>query len=67
MANTIIETLDDGTPITEELADKLVADVYAALENGAYRVIPNPHRKAEPRKFVNSSVLHELKAALEAY
>jgi hypothetical protein len=56
MVNTIIETLDDGTPITEELADKLVADVYAALENGAYRVIPNPHRKTESRKLTDRIV-----------
>jgi hypothetical protein len=40
--------LDDGTPITDEVADKLTADVYAALEKGAYKVIPNPHKKTAP-------------------
>jgi hypothetical protein len=67
MVNTILETLDDGTPITDELADKLVADVYTALERGAYKVIPNPHGKREPRKLVNPSVQAELKAILDAY
>jgi hypothetical protein len=67
MVNTILETLDDGTPITDELADKLVADVYAALENGEYKVLPNPHGKREPRKLANPSVRAELKAILDAY
>jgi hypothetical protein len=44
------ETLDDGTLITDETVDKLVADVYAALEKGAYRVISNPHKKNTPLK-----------------
>jgi hypothetical protein len=44
------ETLDDGTLITDEIADKLVADVYAALEKGAYRAVPNPHKKNTPLK-----------------
>jgi hypothetical protein len=44
------ETLDDGTLITDEIADKLVADVYAALEKGAYRAVPNPHKKHVPLK-----------------
>ena len=44
------ETLDNGVIITDEAADKLVADVYAALEKGAYKVIPNPHKKNTPLK-----------------
>jgi hypothetical protein len=65
MTNTIHETLDDGTPITDELADKLVADVYTALERGAYKVIPNPHGKPEPRKLTNPATRAELKAIVE--
>ncbi|GHV94490.1 hypothetical protein AGMMS50293_08100 [Spirochaetia bacterium] len=42
------EKLDNGTLITDEVADKLVADVYAALEKGAYKIIPNPHGKTKP-------------------
>ncbi|GHU64786.1 hypothetical protein FACS189447_02410 [Spirochaetia bacterium] len=42
------EKLDNGTLITDEVADSLVADVYAALEKGAYKVVPNPHRKTTP-------------------
>ena len=41
------ETLDDGAPLTDEAVDKLVADSYAALERGAYKVIPNPHKRQE--------------------
>ena len=44
------ETLDDGAPLTDEAVDKLVADSYAALERGAYKVIPNPHKRQEPLK-----------------
>ena len=42
------ETLDDGMLLTDEAVEKLVADAYAALERGAYKVIPNPHKKKEP-------------------
>jgi hypothetical protein len=66
MAQTI-ETLDDGTPITDELADKLVADVYTALEQGAFRVIPNPHGKQEPRKLLDPLLRAELQEALAAH
>jgi hypothetical protein len=64
MADKILETLDDGTPITDELADKLTADVYAALENGAYKVIPNPHGKRKTLKPSNPLLQAELKKAL---
>jgi hypothetical protein len=63
-----IETLDDGTPLTDAVIDKLVAGVYAALDRGAYRAIPNPHGQrdgAKPRK-LNPSALSELQAALDA-
>jgi hypothetical protein len=66
MPPPIIETLDDGMPITDELADKLVADVYTALGSGAYKAIPNPHGKPEPRKLTNRSMRVELKAILDA-
>ena len=42
------ETLNDGTVLTDSAVDKLVADAYAALERGAYRVIPNPHKRLGP-------------------
>jgi hypothetical protein len=62
-----IETLDDGTPITDALAEVLVADVYAALDRGAYRAIPNPHsqRSAKPRK-LDPQARAALQAALDA-
>jgi hypothetical protein len=63
----IMETLDDGTPITDELADKLVADVYTSLERGAYRVIPNPHGKPEPRKLSDPLLRAKLQEALAPY
>ena len=46
----LYETLDNGMILTDEAVDKLVADAYIALEKGAYKVIPNPHRKHEPIK-----------------
>jgi hypothetical protein len=64
MADKILETLDDGTPITGELADKLTADVYAALDRGAYKVIPNPHGKRETLKTSNRLLRAELEKAL---
>jgi hypothetical protein len=67
MVNTAIETLDNGTPITDEVADKLVADVYAALESGAYRIIPNPHGKSKPQGLTNPLLQTELKATLDAH
>jgi hypothetical protein len=44
------KTLDDGTVLTDKTVDKLVADAYAALEKGAYQVIPNPHKADAPVK-----------------
>jgi hypothetical protein len=38
------ETLDDGTLLTDEAVDKLVTDVYTAIERGNYTVIANPHK-----------------------
>jgi hypothetical protein len=57
------ETLDNGVIISDEVADKLVADVYAALEKGAYRVIPNPHKKNMPVK-LSKRLQSELQRAL---
>jgi hypothetical protein len=44
------ELLDDGTPLTDDVVEKLVADVYTALDRGAYKVIPNPHGPRSPLK-----------------
>jgi hypothetical protein len=63
MAQTI-ETLDDGTHITDEVADKLVADVYTTLDRGAYRVIPNPHGKPQPRKLSDPLLRAKIEEAL---
>jgi hypothetical protein len=41
---------DEGTPLTDEVVDKLVTDAYAALERGDYHVILNPHKTARPIK-----------------
>jgi hypothetical protein len=38
------ETLDDGSLLTDERGSRLVADAYTALERGAYKIIPNPHK-----------------------
>ena len=58
-----VELLDDGTPLTDEAVDKLVADAYTALEKGAYKVIPNPHKQKEPVK-LSERRRAELKKAL---
>jgi hypothetical protein len=64
MADKILETLDDGTPITDELAGKMTTEVYAALDRGAYKVIPNPHGKRKTLKPSNMLLQTELKKAL---
>jgi hypothetical protein len=64
MADNNIQVLNDGTPITEKLVDKMVADVYSALEKGAYKVIPNPHGKSEPKKITNPLLRSELQEIL---
>jgi hypothetical protein len=42
--------LDDGTPLTDETVDKLVADAYEALAGGKYHLITNPHKTSAPIK-----------------
>ena len=44
------KALEDGTILTDSTVDKLVADAYDALERGAYKVVPNPHKRQEPLK-----------------
>jgi hypothetical protein len=56
------ETLDDGTILTEETVNKIVEDVYSALDKGAYRVIPNPHKETEPLKLSSFQQAELLKA-----
>ena len=58
----IYETLDDGTVLTDSVVDKLVADAYTALERGAYKVIPNPHKRQEPLKLSEPRRAELLKA-----
>jgi hypothetical protein len=55
----VYETLDNGTVLTDETVDKLVADAYAALDKGAYQVIPNPHKAAAPvKQALNNTALN---------
>jgi hypothetical protein len=44
------KTLDEDTVLTDETVNKIVEDVYAALDKGKYRVLPNPHKRTEPLK-----------------
>ena len=64
MAGQTLELLPDGTPLTDEVVDELVADVYAALDRGAYRTIPNPHGKPQPRKIVDPRLRAELQGLI---
>jgi hypothetical protein len=59
------ETLDDGTILTDKAVDQIVGDVYAALDKGTYRVIPNPHKKTDPLK-LSARQRAELLKALSA-
>jgi hypothetical protein len=59
------ETLDDGTILTDETVSKIVENVYAALDKGTYRVIPNPHKKTDPLK-LSPHQREELLKALSA-
>ena len=65
MEKKILETLDDGTLITDDFVDKAVSDVYSALENGTYKVIPNQHKRREPLKISNQRIRSELTAAVQ--
>jgi hypothetical protein len=56
------EILDEGTVLTEEAVNKIVEDVYSALDKGAYRVIPNPHKNTEPLKLSTGQQAELLKA-----
>jgi hypothetical protein len=66
MAETNIETLDDGTVLTDEAIDKIVSDAYAAIEAGKYRVIPNPHKKLDPIKITDPVLRSKLEKILGA-
>jgi hypothetical protein len=56
------ETLDEGTVLTDEAVNKIVEDVYSALDKGTYRVIPNPHKNTEPLKLSSCQQAELLKA-----
>ncbi|GBR72612.1 hypothetical protein NO1_0118 [Candidatus Termititenax aidoneus] len=60
MVKKTFETLDDGTPLTEKLVEKMVSDVYSALEKGAYRPIKNPHGKIKPIRITNQKLRSRL-------
>jgi hypothetical protein len=64
MAETNIETLDDGTPLTDEVIDQIVSDVYVAIEAGKYRVIPNPHKRQGPLKITDPVLRSKLEEIL---
>ena len=60
MVEKMFEKLDDGTPLTEKLVEKMVSDVYSALEKGAYRPIKNPHGKIKPIKITSQKLRSKL-------
>jgi hypothetical protein len=59
------ETLDGGTLLTDEAVNKIVADAYAALEKGAYKVIPNPHKRQERGKLSTRRRAELVKAVIK--
>jgi hypothetical protein len=56
------KAFDEGTVLTDAAVNKIVEDVYSALDKGTYRVIPNPHRKTEPLKLSACQQAELLKA-----
>jgi hypothetical protein len=56
------ETFDEGTVLTDEAVNKIVEDVYSALDKGTYRVILNPHKKTDPLKLSPCQRVELLKA-----
>jgi hypothetical protein len=60
-------TLSDGTVITDEVAEKIVEEVYDAIDRGAYKVITDKFRKSPivtiPNEEIQKQLLQEIQNA----
>ncbi|GHT87388.1 hypothetical protein AGMMS49942_12390 [Spirochaetia bacterium] len=60
-------TLSDGTVITDEVAEKIVEEVYDAIDRGAYKVITDKVRKTPtitiPNEEIKKKLLQEIQNA----
>ncbi|GHV43692.1 hypothetical protein AGMMS49546_26040 [Spirochaetia bacterium] len=60
-------TLSDGTVITDEVAEKIVEEVYDAIDRGAYKVITDKFRKSPtvtiPSEEIQRQLLREIQNA----
>jgi hypothetical protein len=60
-------TQSDGTEITDEAAQKIVEEVYDAIDRGAYKVITDKFRKTQvltiPPEKIQKQLLHEIQNA----
>jgi hypothetical protein len=61
-------TLSDGTVITDEVAEKIVREVYDAIDRGEYKVITDSVRKKPtitiPDKKIRTQLLEEIQNVL---
>ena len=57
-------TLSDGTVITDEVAKRIVEEVYDAIDRGAYKVITDKYRKPPtvtiPSEKIQKQLLREI-------
>ncbi|GHU82629.1 hypothetical protein FACS189468_7030 [Spirochaetia bacterium] len=53
-------TLSDGTPITDEVAEKIVEEVYNAIDRGAYKVITDKVKKTPTITIPNEEIQRQL-------
>ena len=53
-------TLSDGTVITDEVAEKIVEEVYDAIARGAYKVITDRVRKTPAVTIPNEKIQKQL-------
>ncbi|GHV96026.1 hypothetical protein AGMMS50293_23460 [Spirochaetia bacterium] len=53
-------TLSDGTVITDEVAEKIVEEVYDAIDRGAYKVITDTVRKSPTVTIPNAKIQKRL-------
>ena len=53
-------TLSDGTVITDEVAEKIVEEVYDAIDRKAYKVITDKVRKTPAATIPNEEIKREL-------
>jgi hypothetical protein len=58
-------TLSDGTVITDEVAEKIVEEVYDAIDRGAYKVITDKFRKSPAVTIPNEKIQKQLLQEIE--